>query len=243
MKILVTVLLTALFVFALATTWVDIVQPQLDRTAKLATEKAAVAESTPSKKKIRKALPVPAADLVPVPDEDDLALNGELPDKAPSRPRTPKGPRESAELLATRLEEVKLQESSLAARQETLKMIYDDIRTELASVGELRKRTSEDLVQAERRLSNVAEKKQPKVSGRTVPISRSPGESPASRGEALIIRRLVEEGKTETAVSLLKSMKGRDAAGVLEAISSMDPKLAVRLADTIPNGRTDTIRR
>ena len=237
MKILVTVLLTALFVFALATTWVDIVQPHWDRTAKVAAEKTAPGDGNSSvKKKSRKPLPLPAAELLPVPDEQA--------DKIETIPRSTRGPRESAELLAQKLEEVKLQESSLAARQETLRMIYDDIRSELASVDDLRKRTSEDLVEAERRMLNVAQRKTPKLAAaRISPVPRNAAASPAIRGEALIIRRLVEEGKMETAVSLLKSMKGRDAASVLEALSAVDSKLAIRLADTVPTGRSETIRR
>ena len=123
-------------------------------------------------------------------------------------------------------------------------MIYDDIRSELASVDDLRKRTSEDLVEAERRMLNVAQRKTPKLAAaRISPVPRNAAASPAIRGEALIIRRLVEEGKMETAVSLLKSMKGRDAASVLEALSAVDSKLAIRLADTVPTGRSETIRR
>ncbi len=243
MKILLTVLLTALFVFALATTWVDIVQPQLDRIARATAEKpAAVAESTPTKKRPRKTTPS-ASELLPVPSDEDSALQPEVAGKADSKARISRGTRESAELLAQKMDEVKQQESSLTARQESLRMIYDDIRTELAAVDELRKRTNEDLAEAEQRGLDVAQRRAPRAARNAPPIPRTAGGSPAIRGEALIIRRLVEQGKMETAVSLLKSMKGRDAANVLEALSTMDSKLAIRLADTVPASRDDTIRR
>ena len=245
MKILVTVLLTALCVFALATTWVDFVQPQLDRLAHVTTEKpAAVAEATPAKKRSRKTT-IASSELLPVPSDEDSPLEREPGGKNDSKARSTRGSRESAELLAQKMDEVKEQESNLAARQKSLEFIYDDIRTEVAKMDELRKRTSDDLAEAEQRGLDIAQRRSPRStsSRNAAPSPRTAGGSPATRGEALIIRRLVEQGKTETAVSLLKSMKGRDAASVLEALSTMDSKLAIRLADTVPASRDDTIRR
>jgi flagellar motility protein MotE (MotC chaperone) len=248
MKILVTVLLTALFVFALATTWVDFVQPQLAAVPKTGVEQTApLAETAPIRRKPRKAPAMPA-DLLPVPA--DVALP---PDRntAASEPvaDTKRLEDETAALLVEKMDEVKAQEQRLAARQETLRLIYDDIRTELATVDELRKRTSEDMAKAEQRMLNVVERKTPRLTSTPVPpvALRNASESPAVRGQALFIRRLVDDGKTETAISVLKSMKERDAASVLTALSSVDSpladRLANRLADSMQAGGNPTVRR
>lgn len=243
MKILVTVLLTALFVFALASTWVDFVQPQLDQQSKLtAAKQAAQAETVIPKKRPRK-VPRPVdQELLPVPTEDEEVVERKpvrkLEKPKPSKPPEPAV--ESTELLA----DVKEQETKLAARQEALRMIYDDIRTELAAVDDLRKRTREDMANAELQLLDVAQRAprstSPKV---TQTVTRPNGESAFIRSQALFIRKLVDEGKQETAISVLKSMKARDAAGVLASLSTIDARLADRLADTVQAAREDAVRR
>jgi hypothetical protein len=47
----------------------------------------------------------------------------------------------------------------------------------------------------------------------------------------------------ETAVSVLRSMKGRDAASVLMAISSIDAKLADKLTARVQVDMSETVRR
>jgi len=238
MKILVTVLLTALFVFALATTWVDIVQPQLRQNGRTAPEATARASEAPvPKKRTRKVSPPPVAPAE-LPDDEESTVE--------PPPVTSRQSRESSAALARKMDEVKQQESSLVARQEALRMIYDDIRTELATVDEIRRQTTADLAEAERRVRSTAQRRPapaPKSARAPVPPSRVAAGTPASRAEAQIIRQLVDQGKLETAVSLLKSMKGRDAASVLTVLSSQDPRLADRLADSISLERDDTVRR
>ncbi len=244
MKTLVTVLLTALFVFALATAWVDYIQPQLGQPVIVTAEKPAPAPAPSAKRRPRKKVATaPPAELMPSTDEETLvdeasAVPQQLPKAVPQSP-------EPAKLLAKRLDEVKEQESTLASRQEALRMIYEDIRAELAPVDQFRKQTSDELAEAERRILEVAQRKpaQPSKPSRSFPPARTAGESPSIRGEALFIRRLVDDGKLETAVSVLRAMKGRDAASVLESLSSLDSRLAERLADAVPGHRDDTVRR
>lgn len=244
MKTLVTVLLTALFVFALATAWVDYVQPQLAQSVIATAEKPSPAPTPSAKRRPRKKV----ASVAPVelmPSTDEEALEDEITAVPQQLPKTVPQSSESAELLAKRLDEVKEQESTLASRQEALRMIYEDIRTELATVDQLRKQTTDELAEAERRILDVAQRKstQPSKPGRSFPPARTAGESPSIRGEALFIRRLVDDGKMETAVSVLRAMKGRDAASVLESLSSLDSRLAERLADAVPGHSDDTVRR
>ena len=244
MKILVTVLLTALFVFALATTWLDFVQPQLAAVTKAAVEQTVpLAEASPIRRKPRKVPAVPA-ELLPVPADGALPAARAVAAGEPSAD-TKRREDETATLLAEKLDEVKVQEYRLAARQETLRLIYDDIRTELAAVDELRKRTSEDMAKAELRMLDVVERKAPRLTATPVPpvSPRNASESPAIRGQALFIRRLVDDGKTETAISVLKSMKERDAASVLASLSSVDSRLADLLADTMQASGTPPVRR
>lgn len=243
MKILVTVLMTALFVFALASTWVDFVQPQLNLQAKLAAEKhAAVAEPPAPRKRVRKAAAAVEAELLPVPEEEAEVVAVEP--KPVTRKVAPAKAREVEAEAASLLTDVKEQESKLAVRQEALKMIYDDIRTELAAVDDLRKRTREDMAEAELKMIEVAQRT-PR-STKTKPIAnanRPSGESAFIRSQALFIRKLVDDGKMETAISVLRSMKERDAAGVLTSLDGIDGQLAERLARTVQSTRDDIIRR
>lgn len=240
MKILVTVLMTALFVFAVASTWVDFVQPQLNQQAKVAAEKqAAIAEAPAPRKRPRKVAAAVEPELLPVPDEEAEVV--EAPKVATKRAAKPKVvDAETASLLI----DVKEQESKLAVRQEALKMIYDDIRDELAAVDDLRKRTREDMADAERRMLEVAQRTPRSTKNKPIANANRPsGESAFIRSQALFIRKLVDDGKIETAISVLKAMKERDAAGVLSSLDGIDANLADRLATTIQAGRNEVIRR
>lgn len=245
MKVLVTVLLTALFVFALATTWVDFVQPQIEQIARTAAQKAApVVETQPSKRR-RKVLEAVESELLPVPAQKSPTPLAESPKQA-----SDEKPGESeSTLLSQKLAEVKRQEADLAAREEALRMIYDDIRTELATVDQIRKRANADLAEAERRILETAQyspQQAPKTTRttRNSPVApRTAGQTPAIRAEAMFIRHLVDQGKMETAVSVLRSMKGRDAASVLMAISSIDAKLADKLTARVQVDMSETVRR
>jgi len=162
--------------------------------------------------------------------------------QVPPAPPPPVAP-DTQQILNQTLDEVRQQESNLAARQEALRMIYDDIRSELAAVDEIRKQTSEDLEQAERRIAKLSERRATPVPS----TARALLERPATdrfemRSNALMIRRLAQDGKHETAVSLLKKMKSRDAATILEVLSEMDSRLADRLTESILESG-DTVRR
>lgn len=235
MKILVTVLLTALLVFALATAWVDYVQPQLKQASTSTTEKATVAEIPAAKKRVRKPPRDVDSELVPVPTDDESP-----PDVSRSRQQVA-----MSKPVADQIAVIKQQEADLVARQETLRMIYDDIRNELATVDQLRKQASDDLLESERRGTKPANRKAsgPVLSSRPAPpVVRSGSDDGTSRASALVLRQMVGSGKLTAAVSMLKSYKERDAARILEAMDTIDPKLADRLA-TLMQSRDDVIRR
>jgi hypothetical protein len=242
MKILVTVLMTALFVFALASTWVDFVQPQLDLQARLAAEKqAAKVEQPAPRKRVRKVAAPVEEPLLPVPEETTDVVAAE---PKPTRKAVPAKATEGEAEAAALLTDVNEQESKLAVRQEALKMIYDDIRTELAAVDDLRKRAREDMAEVELKMIEVAQRTS--RSNKTKPIAnpnRLASEAGPIRSQALIIRKMVDEGRMETAVSILKAMKERDAASILTSLDAIDGPLAERLARTVQSGRDDVIRR
>ena len=165
MKILVTVLLTALLVFAVATAWVDYVQPNLKQASTTTAEKATIAEIPTAKKRPRK--PPREIEPEPVPTPTD-----EISSSSAAKASGP----ELSKPVADQLAVVKQQEADLVARQETLRMIYDDIRTELATVDELRKQASDDLLESERRGLNSANRKS------TVPALKARPAPPVAKG-------------------------------------------------------------
>ena len=215
MKILVTVLMTALFVFALATTWVDVVQPRLAPSRPAAVNPLVATEQVPLPRKPRRPAMIDDSELLPVPTEHV---------STPSRRSA-----ETAAEIAKKLDDVKQQETNLAARQEALRMIYDDIRSELANVDDLRRRTSQDLVDAEKRVQVMAQRPPALSKSKSPPLTRAANKAASS--QAFLMKRLVQDGHTATAISMLKGMKGHEAATVLEALEITDPRIAERLAD------------
>lgn len=242
MKILVAVLMTALCVFAGATAWVDYVQPQLELVARAAQQKAQPEPQPIVKRKTRKVQRESDDELLPVPSDQSEPV-AEASPKASRLRVAPASPtsEETQLLLKKQLDEVKDRESRIAARQDSLRMMYDDIRTELAMLDEIRKRASDELIAAERGKSDGNRDTTPSRQTATRPTTNEPAASlkgiagtPANRAQALIMKRLVDDGNEDTAVSLLKAMKGREAANVLESLRSVAPRMAERLADSVP---------
>jgi len=141
---------------------------------------------------------------------------------------------------------VKQREAQLLARQETLRLVCDDIHEELALVDETRRQAADALIAAEQRVVTVAQREQgfggkwQSESSRQASITRDSDEtpkpatdSPAVRSAVLLIRRLVGQGSGDTATSLLSRMKQREAAKVLAALHRDDPQMASRLMSSL----------
>jgi hypothetical protein len=247
MKLLIAVLMTSLTVFAVATAWVDYVQPHLKSANK--TVASSSMESPAPKRKSRRVALDQGERLLPVPSQTDEGVSEPVRSRAALKSRVvDRNTEDVRSELSDRLDEVKDQESRLASRQEALRMMYDDIRAELSNLDELRRKTSEELAAAEQGRTEIA-KRQPGSRDRTtgtqdVPVAmKDAAADPATRGTALFIRRLVDQGKSETAVSLLKSMKAREAAAVLANLSTVDRSMANRLADSVRSTDDATVRR
>lgn len=247
MKTLVVALCTALFVFALASAWSDMLQPQMAALAqKSAPQRTATATERASKRIARPVV--------------DPSHEEELP--APTRV-APKSPRKAVTLrpeslaasefleentatLREQMTEVKASEVRLIARQETLRLICDDIHAELALVDDMHRQAADALIAAEQRVVSVAQRG-PEIGGNGQPergrqtstawdsaeTPKPSTDSPAVRIAVLLIRRLVSQGSFDTATSLLSRMKQREAAKVLAALSKDDPAMASRLMGSL----------
>ena len=247
MKILVVALCTALFVFALASTWSDMLQPQLAVLRQKSSLPNATWSSERPIKRIARAVATSS-------DEDELPKPARITTKSPRNiarlplvtPSVAETVEEDTTKRREQLAEVMQREVRLTARQESLRLICDDIHAELAVVENMHRQASDALSAAEKRvvtpaqrdpglIHNVdAEGSRPASTARDYDEApKSSTDSPAIRSAVLLIRRLVSLGSVETATSLLGRMKQREAAKVLTALSKDDPQLASRLMSSL----------
>ncbi|MEK6257856.1 MAG: hypothetical protein AABP62_04470 [Planctomycetota bacterium] len=251
MKTLVVALCTALFVFALASAWSDTLQPRLDALAQKSAPPSAASATERPTKRIARPVAVPSdGEELPAPTRvapKTARTTSLLPPEAFSASETREG---DAATLREQMAEVKQREARLTARQETLRWICDDIHAELAVVDNMHRQAADALTAAEQRVVTVVQR-DPGFGGNGHPESGRPAstawdsdetpkpstDSPAIRSAVLLIRRLVSQGSTDTATSLLSRMKQREAAKVLTALSRDDPQMASRLMSSLSVAR------
>jgi len=162
MKYLVVALCLSLSVFALTTAWTDIVYPQLVIQAQ---QSQPPREDNPPRKPRTNS--VRRRDEV-VFNEDESVVSHErnehvVDDSSPevevsetskeTSAKRAKDSRHVAELSSL----TNTQEAKLAARQETLRILYDDIRNELSAIDGYRLHALDELEQARRRLTEAAQ--------------------------------------------------------------------------------------
>lgn len=149
--------------------------------------------------------------------------------------------------LQRKLSDVWHRESEVQAKQDALRMIFDEIRQEQQSVEFMRQQVSDEIavlqdaaVQVARR-DGVLSSEEPSTAtssqtadSRTVarPIV-SIRDSQAVQDTAVLVNRLAQQGNIQTATSLLRSLKDRDATKVLTAISATDKRLALQLTEQL----------
>ena len=255
MKTLVAALFTALVVFALATAWMEVVQPRMELLARASAAKSEESELKSSKR--RSSRKSAARALSDEDTADDQTLDedeGNVVSKSSRRGRTSRAVGGSGEKveerLLTQLEKVKQQEAKLVERQASLELIYRDIYRELAEVEEIRRRSSAELALAEQKISSVAANTVPEaaaIATRTGQPNRTAA-TPKPRVAAEtriagVIHDLARQGKIPAAASLLSGMKDRDVAKVLMSLSARDPGLALQLSDQVQAAKQSTIRR
>lgn len=248
MKTLAAALITALLVYTLATAWTDLVQPHME----IAQTTSAKSKSDSAKSKKRQA--ARRQEIVDDEEEDDPDAEDEAPPKvAVKSTRLTKRPREgvtnseiSKARLITQLADVKDQEAKLLAREETLRMLYEDIRSELVAVEDIRRRSANELAIAERRILDATVNKPSMASSNNPanePLSSLRGKASSESRIATVIQDLASQGNVAAAASLLSGMKDREVAKVLTSLSARDPRLALRISDQVQAAKQDSIRR
>jgi hypothetical protein len=257
MKSLVVVLCTACCVYALASAWSDIVQPQLDAAKKANESLNATSSRRTAQRSNRSSTPAEDADeeAEPTPrsktktKRTSVASRIEEPLDETSYDRLTQAEVEAE--LKKQAEEVKRQEARLVSRQESLRLIYDDIREELTAVENIRQRAAQELADAEQNIIPVARNeilptpaelavphssstRAPKPASLTsLPVESVARDSQSMRAAALMIRRLVTQGSRNTAISLLSKMKAREATKVLTALHQEDAALATDISRSL----------
>lgn len=251
MKTLVAALFTALVVFALATAWMEVVQPRMDLMARVAAEKSEQTEAKSSKRRTSRKSSARMRAEDGDSDSDSGDEDGSTESSKSSRGRSSRESDEKAEQrLLTQLEKVKQQEAKLVERQSALELIYRDIYRELAEVEEIRRRSASELALAEQKISAVATNAAPDVAAIAVRSDEPSRTSTAAKTRvaaetriAGVIHDLAKQGKVSAAASLLSGMKDRDVAKVLMSLSARDPGLALQLTDQVQAAKQSTIRR
>lgn len=246
MKTLLAALCTAGCVFALASAWSDILQPHV-----AAQQREAVSRETaaPRRSSTRTARSVVNAD-----DDDELPQR-ERPRTKSERPETvasekavaritpvAKPNSEVEALLREQADEATRQEARVKMRQESLRLIYDDIREQQASLDDIRRKATDELAVIEQRVVTASQREVSGI-GEEPPLRRNRAEianvkaasqaasaaSPTVRATVLMIRQLVAQGNRDTAVNCLNRLKEREAAKVLAALAKEDEPLASAL--------------
>jgi hypothetical protein len=242
MKSLIAAFITALAVFILATGWSEVVQPRLD-----------VLTAATSSGRDKVSLENRSRTDISIDDGDEEIEPVRRPSSKSSR--STRQSREAAAqaekskaLVAQQMEEVKRQEAKLVAREENLRILYDDIRSELAAIEHIRRESATELAMAERKVLDAS-----KSNGVNTAVVNDGGQRTAANGKhdrnsqtyiAGLVQDLASKGSVETAAGLLRGMKDREIAKVLTTLSSRDPQLANQLFEQVRIARQDTtIRR
>ena len=244
MKTLVAAFITALLVFALATVWIDAVQPRLDKMASAASSQSNERLANGQhRRSSRRSIDEELDDE----DEETSRLNvRSARTKKSSRGKTSQRDAKNDQLLV-QLEQVKREEAKLVERQNTMKLLYEDIYRELASLEEVRRRSAMELAMVEQQILGAALNK-PTVAS-TSAESRTAAAPPKARrsgGEiqiADIVQNLVNRGRSPAAGVLLSGLKDFEVAKVLSVLNSRDPKLALRLSNEVQTARQNTVQR
>lgn len=155
------------------------------------------------------------------------------------------------------LREIRQHESGIQAKQDALRIVFDEIREEQKSADLIRRRLTEEIAELREAVAQVAERKatvspeEPTVIAdsriRGSRISARPivsvHDSQAVRDTAVLVNRLARQGSLREAISLLRRLKDRDAAKVLSELSATDSQLALRLSEDLLTARDEESNR
>ena len=162
--------------------------------------------------------------------------------------------------LQSKLREIRQRESDVQTKQEALRLVYDEIRDEQQSVDQLRRTVSDEiamlremairLAQQERRvpvpfseIASVAIPVKPAESSASVRPQSSLRDIQAVRDNAMLVKRLAQQGNVRDATLLLRRFKDRDAARVLAELDATDSEMALRLTQDLQAPRNEGTNR
>ncbi len=247
MKMLVAAFITALLVFTLATGWMEVVQPRLDlMTLATASPSRGVNDRPLNRRSTRRVTSIEDEDEEPV-NEPNTNSMAKVSRSVPTPRAETQKPDITKSRLLIQLNEVKQQESKLVAREETLRMLYDDIRAELVAVEEIRRRSASELALAERKVLETAVSKTSAgansndVVNPTMTVAKS---RPAEAYIASVVENLANRGSLEAAATLLRGLKDREVAKILTSLNARDARLANQLFERVQAAKPETtIRR
>jgi flagellar motility protein MotE (MotC chaperone) len=153
-------------------------------------------------------------------------------------------------------EALREREQKLAVRQKNIEIVYQDLKTERKALDEVRvqindeMKTLQERMEALERRAAELDRKEGKIAERTQDMKSKVLEldkteqanfkrfgtiydtmPPEKAGETL--QHLVDTGKIDTAVSILATMRERQAANVLASIQDRDPDVVVHLLERL----------
>jgi TolA-binding protein len=159
--------------------------------------------------------------------------------------------------LQRKLSEIRQRESEVQAKQDALRIVFEEIHEQQQSVDFLRRRVSEEIAALRDAAVQVAQREA--IISTDVPSTASlprSVDSPASarpivslrdsqavRDTAVLVNRLAQQGSIRAATALLRSLKDRDAAKVLSELSATDSQMALRLSQDLLAARDEAANR
>ncbi len=162
--------------------------------------------------------------------------------------------------IQSKLSEIRQRESDFKAKQDALRIVYDEIREEQQSVEQLRRKVSDEMAllrDAALRLAIQERRRPPEPPAivATNPAARRLESSASTRplismrdlqtvrDTAVLVNRLAQQGSVREATSLLRKLKDRDAARVLAELDATDSEMALRLTQNMQATQSDSSNR
>lgn len=242
MKILSAALATALLVFVAATAWMEVVQPRLDAVAKASALKGNEVKK-PSKRRVTARQVVETDDEF---DEETIEVVTRKPKKAPKPQRLDALAEATRTQLLNQFADVKRKEDRLLEREDSIRMICEDIRRQLVEIQDVRDQSAANIAFAERTIrESTKESTEPTRQARTPRVAPRTSANSRASAEARItgvVRDLANRGNYKDAAALLGGLKDRDVARILGSLTATSPDIALRLSNQVQANRLQATR-
>lgn len=231
MKTLAAALITTLFVFALSTAWVEVIQPRLNRSGSGAAKASIEIPARSNNKRI-------ARSSVSAFDEGGIDVTSKINAKSVKARSAEEASLHdlTRERLLAQFDEVKKREVSLMEREDSLNAICADIRRELAEVDEIRRQSARELAFVERTVTEAASNAKlvslPNPKTEPPKLAAQPRAS-ADSTLAGAIQDLIDGNNIKAAAALLSGMQDRKAAKLLSMLRVNNPTGAAKVAEQV----------